>query len=280
VLFGENGLPVDSIATISGSHIFIEGVDPISYSGGTVTLPVGSDLTSLTTAKARYTGKYILLTNDDRILYIDRLSIDIATRTFVVSTSDKITVFPTTVDTSAGWKVAEADIVNRLATTSAAKIDSIEFRDLHFQMELDGDPVTVIDENGDIVDFATEATQQDNNQELRDINDELDTISVSLSQIDDSISKNYVGTPTIVNTTLVVQGVEYSIALPSTVKRFMVKSRTSSTLNLTYISNSSSILTIHPGTVYTEDNLVTTSSLTLYLKSNKPNTVIETVYWE
>jgi hypothetical protein len=256
VLFGENGLPVDSIATISGSYIFLEGVDPISYSGGTVTLPVGSDLTALTTAKARYTGKYILLTNDDRILYIDRLSIDVSARTFVVSTSDKIIVFPTSVDTSAGWKVAEADIVNRLATTSAAKIDSIEFRDLHFQMELDGDPVTVRGENGNTLEPNPDGS------------------------VNVVIQGASAGSPTIINTLATIANDEYMVSLPSTARRFMVKARNSATLRVTYIPNEVNYLTVSPGAVYTESNLITPLALTIYIKSNKPNTVIETVYWE
>jgi hypothetical protein len=150
ILIGESGLPVDSIATISGSYIFIELPLAITYTvlNATVTLPVGADLTDLTLAKARYTGKYILLTNDNRIYYIDRQSIDIPTRTFKISISDKASTAPLSIDLTVGWKVAEADIINRLATTSAAKIDSVEFRDMHFQMELDGDPVSVRGENG------------------------------------------------------------------------------------------------------------------------------------
>jgi hypothetical protein len=189
VLIGENGLPVDSIATISGSYVFLEDiVNPVVYSGGTVTLPVGADLTALTTAKARYTGKYILLTNSDQLYYIDRQTINVAARSFVISSSDKSQVNPPSIDLSAGWTIAEADIVNRLATTSAAKIDNIEFRDIHFQMELDGDPVTVIDGDGNPVGFATEATQLENKAELQLINDELDTHTIQLQEINDELN--------------------------------------------------------------------------------------------
>lgn len=145
VMMGENGLPVDSIATISGSYIFIEGTQPLTYSSGgaTITLPVGSDLTPVTTAKARYTGKYVLITKDNRVYYIDRQSINVVSRTFTISVNDKVVASPIAINMEAGWVVAEADIVNRLATTSAAKVDSIEFRDMQFQFQLDGDPVTV-----------------------------------------------------------------------------------------------------------------------------------------
>lgn len=188
VLISENGLPVDSITTISGSYVFLEGVLPLtSYSGGVITLPAGYDLTPVTIAKARYTGKYILLTKDNKIYYIDRVSIDVSAGTFLVSTSDKNQVNPITIDLSAGWTIAEADIVNRLATTSTAKIDSVEFRDLHFQMQLDGDPVTVVDGDGNPVDFSTEATQQENKAELQLINDELDTQTLQLNDVNDKL---------------------------------------------------------------------------------------------
>lgn len=188
VLISENGLPVDSITTISGSYVFLEGVLPLtSYSGGVITLPAGYDLTPVTVAKARYTGKYILLTKDNKIYYIDRVSIDVSAGTFLVSTSDKNQVNPITIDLSAGWTIAEADIVNRLATTSTAKIDSVEFRDLHFQMQLDGDPVTVVDGDGNPVDFSTEATQQENKAELQLINDELDTQTLQLNDVNDKL---------------------------------------------------------------------------------------------
>lgn len=185
VLIGENGLPVDTIATISGSYIFLEDTGALTYTSGsaTVTLPVGSDLTPVTTAKARYTGKYILLTNDGTLYYIDRQSIDIGARTFVISLSDNSQINPASIDLSSGWKVAEADIVNRVATTSAAKIDQIEFRDMHFQMELDGDPVSLLNTEGDTINPATEEKQDTQIAELQDVNDGLDTTITQLQAV-------------------------------------------------------------------------------------------------
>lgn len=152
VLVGDNGLPIDAIATIAGSYIFIENIaSPLLYGGAVVTLPVGSDLTPVTTAKARYTGRYVLITHDKQIYYIDRQSINISARTFTISRSDNSQVTPASIDLSVGWIIAEADIVNRMATTSAAKIDSIDFRDMHFQMQLDGDPVTVRGDKGNVL---------------------------------------------------------------------------------------------------------------------------------
>lgn len=42
VLIGENGLPVDTIATIASSNQIIAGVNqPLSYNAGVVTAPAG-----------------------------------------------------------------------------------------------------------------------------------------------------------------------------------------------------------------------------------------------
>lgn len=191
VVMGENGLAVDSIATIAGSYLFLTSdVDPITYSAGsaTVTLPVGNDLTGVSTAKARYTGRYVLITKDNSIYYINRNSIDIANRTFMISRSDSALIVPASIDLSPGWQVAEADIVNRLATTSAAKIDSVEFRDMHFQMQLDGDPVTLLNQEGVGINPATEEKQDDQIVELGLINDELDTHTIQLQQINDELN--------------------------------------------------------------------------------------------
>lgn len=258
VLMSESGLPIDGIATISGSYVFIEGTESLSYSSGgaTVTLPVGYDLTPITTARPRYTGKYILLTSDGTLYYIDRQSINIANRTFVISLSDKNQATPPSITTTKGWKIAEADIVNRLATTSAAKIDSIEFRDLHFQMELDGDPVTVRGENGNTLEPNPDGS------------------------IDVVIQGSAAGSPTILNTPMPAANTEYSIDFPITVRRFTIKSREPAMLKLAYSPSSAVYITLKPGAVYEETNLVTPTALSLYIKSNKPNTVIETVYWE
>lgn len=259
VLISDSGLPIDGIATISGSYVFLEdSTNPLVYTSGssTVTLPVGNDLTPVTTAKARYTGRYILITKDNSIYYINRQSIDVGARTFVISRSDVSQITPASIDLSPGWQVAEADIVNRLATTSSAKIDSVEFRDMHFNLELDGDAVSIVDDDGDKLDINPDGS------------------------INVVISGQSAGVPTMLNTPMAVAGDEYSISLPSTAKRFMLKSRDPAILKFSYQPFSSVYTTIKPGAVYSESNLVTPIALTIYIRSNKPNTVIETVYWE
>lgn len=259
VIMGDNGLPIDGIATIAGSYIFLESqTDPLVYTAlaATVTLPVGNDLSPVVSVKARYTGRYVLITKDNSIYYINRQSIDVANRTFVISRSDSSQITPASIDLSPGWTVAEADIVNRLATTSAAKIDSVEFRDLHFQMQLDGDPVTLTDDEGDKLDINPDGT-----------------IGVK--------PQGYVvRTPTIVNLNMPLHNTEYRIDLPTNIKRFKIKAQGLAKISLSYNPLSNQLLTIYPGCVYEEEGFDISTTLTLHIKSNKPNTVIEAVYWE
>lgn len=256
VLMGENGFPVDTIATISGSYVFLEGESALSYSSGdgTVTLPAGNDLTPVTTAKARYTGKYVLITSDQELYYIDRQSIDVGNRTFVISVSDKNQVQPASIDLTKGWKVAEADIVNRVATTSAAKFDNIEFRDMQFQLQLDGDPVTVRGENGN--------TLEPNNDG-------------SINVVNQPIAF-----PTVLNTNLTTAGTEYEVDFPASTKRFIMKTRQPATIQIYFTSGATQTLTLKPGATYSEEGLTLQSLLTIYIKSSKDNTVLETLYWE
>lgn len=136
VLITDSGLPIEGIATISGSYVFLEGNEALLYGGGLVTLPIGSDLTPVTEARPRYTGKYVLITKDNKIYYINRQSIDIPARTFIISTSDKVQANPILIDLSAGWVVADIPDIHVIATGSnigaaAANVDYlyVEFLD-------------------------------------------------------------------------------------------------------------------------------------------------------
>lgn len=194
VIMGDNGLPIDGIATIAGSYVFLESqTDPLVYTAiaATVTLPVGNDLSPVVSAKPRYTGRYVLITKDNSIFYINRQSIDVVNRTFVISRSDSSQITPVAIDLSPGWTVAEADIVNRMATTSSAKIDSVEFRDMHFQMQIDGDPVSILNVDGEKINPATEEKQGEIINQLELVNDELDTHTIQLQQVNDDLNSQF-----------------------------------------------------------------------------------------
>lgn len=208
VLIGENGLPVDTIATISGSYQIIKNTtSPLIYNAGVVTVNNAISLIPARGHKTRYTGKLILQTVDKGLYFIDKVSLDDTTKTFNIYNDENKTSIPVSIDLSAGWIIAEAEIVNRLATTGAAKIDSIEFRDMQFQMELDGDPVTVRGENGNTlepnpdgsiniggtVNVDTDLTNVENKLdqligEAEAANLSLDGIEASTASIDDKLT--------------------------------------------------------------------------------------------
>ena len=62
-----------------------------------------------------------------------------------------ITTVPTSIDLKKGWELSEAQLFNRLATTSAAKIDEVVFREFDIQLGLDGDKITVTYEGNDLI---------------------------------------------------------------------------------------------------------------------------------
>lgn len=260
VILGENGMPVDAIATISGTYVLLNGVGVLSYSVGTVTTPIGTDLTDILNAMPRYTGKYILITNDGSMWFIDRQSINTVARTFKIYTNDTNVSSPAVIDLTAGWSIAEVEIVNRLATTSMAKIDQVEFRDMQFQFSIDGDNVGVQGSNGNTL----EPNPDGSVNVVGEIN--LDT-SVEL--------------PSILNVTLTIADTDYPVVIPASIKRYSLKVRNgSSRLKLAFTPiNSNPYLTIERGTTYTEDFIKRTTALTIYLQSNKDNQVLELIYW-
>jgi hypothetical protein len=121
-------------------------------------------------------------------------------------------------------------------------------------MELDGDPVTVRGKNGNTLEPNADGS-----------------INVSI---------NHASTPTILNTTLAVAGNEYTIDIPVTARKFMIRSRNPAQFKVAFEAASTNYLTVRAGNYYSEECLSLTLMLTLYITSNKPNTVIETVYWE
>lgn len=85
-------------------------------------------------------------------------------------------------------------------------------------------------------------------------------------------------TPTVINQTLTLASTEYNIALPDGTKKFILSARDNDvTLKLRYAS-SSTYLTIRRGVAYEEKD-IETLSVTLYIESDKPNKIVELVYW-
>lgn len=90
-----------------------------------------------------------------------------------------------------------------------------------------------------------------------------------------------VTSPTLQNISMAVAGTEYSVVIPVGAKRFSIYSRDSAILKAAYISGQSGLnyFTIGYGVSYDENNLAG-SSLTLYIQSNKANTILEVLSWQ
>lgn len=92
-----------------------------------------------------------------------------------------------------------------------------------------------------------------------------------------NISNLRVTTPVISNPVITFANVEQSFTFPANTVRFKIKARETSTITISYVS-ASEYITIYPGSEYDEDN-IERGSLTIYIKSNKANQIIEIISW-
>lgn len=87
--------------------------------------------------------------------------------------------------------------------------------------------------------------------------------------------------PDINNVPLAAANTEYSLALPANTKRFMLKLRQRSILQVAYTVGDSATkyFTLWPGCVYTEESLNFSSGITLYVQSPTASQMVELVVW-
>jgi hypothetical protein len=145
-----NGLPVDSTVTVEGTNRLLVGDDLVTYNGSQVTVDSKYNLELIKTSPPRYTGQLVFIDGENTLFYIDRNTIDPVNNTFFVYLQQDKVDHPTTVSLESGWIIAEAKLVNRLATTSQTHIDQVVFNGFDLNMQLDGnDKVQVVGPNGD-----------------------------------------------------------------------------------------------------------------------------------
>lgn len=153
VIQSNNGLPIDSYLTLEGTRpLFKSDSEVLSYSDPTVTVPNSVDLEEIRLSDSKYTGKLVLITPDKALYFIDRLSMDNVASTFDIYNDIEFTESPNSIDLSLGWVIAEAKLVNKLATTSTAHIDEVEFNGFDVSFNLDGssDSVSIVDGNNQL----------------------------------------------------------------------------------------------------------------------------------
>jgi hypothetical protein len=79
----------------------------------------------------------------------------------------------------------------------------------------------------------------------------------------------------IFNVSCPIADTEYSLALPANTKSFLLKSRKSSKIKLTYVSAGTEFLTINAGAVFKDDNFY--EGQTVYFKCASADEVVEVV---
>lgn len=86
-------------------------------------------------------------------------------------------------------------------------------------------------------------------------------------------------TPTIYNVSAAVANTEYSQALTSGTKKFIIRVRGDATLKLAFDAGQSgtNYITVRGGTVYVEDNINFTG--TLYFQTTKATQTVEILEW-
>lgn len=87
-----------------------------------------------------------------------------------------------------------------------------------------------------------------------------------------------VNSPTIQNINLTTAGEEQAVVLAS-VRRFKFQALNAAKLDYAYVPLSSESFTVFPGYVEEESNINDTANLTIYMKSNKDNTIVQLLSW-
>jgi hypothetical protein len=95
-----------------------------------------------------------------------------------------------------------------------------------------------------------------------------------------TITDGGAATPAIYNVSAPISGTEYSQALSTGTKKFLIRVRGNADLQLAFTNGDSSttFITIPAGASYKEDSL-NLSSLTLYFQCNKASQTVEILEW-
>lgn len=87
--------------------------------------------------------------------------------------------------------------------------------------------------------------------------------------------------PTIAQVSMVLSGTEYSYAIPTTARQFLIKLRALAVLQLAYSPGDSgtTYITIPRGCFLSESDLLLAAPVTLYFQSSTAAQVAEILYW-
>lgn len=188
-IVGKNGLPIDALATIEpGSTIIASNNTIVAYSAPTVTFDNSidlSDMVNFTSQDAEHTGILLFTDSENMDYFVDPASINNTTKTLDIYIDADFTTAPVEISTEEGWFTSEAELVNRLQTTTSAVIDSIEFRDVDIKLDLDGskgDSVKIVDSENDQLEINEDGSINSivtaTDLDIRDLDHTQDSISI------------------------------------------------------------------------------------------------------
>lgn len=159
-IVGKNGLTVDALATLEPGSVLQTGGTTFTYAEPTVTFDNSVDLSSLLTIvkTAKHTGVMLFTDGDNNSYFIDPNSINNTTKTLDIYVDAEYTSSPSTISMETDWTLSEAELVNRLQTTTTAVIDNVEFRDVQVNVDLDGSTVNIKDDDGDQLEIGDDGS--------------------------------------------------------------------------------------------------------------------------
>jgi hypothetical protein len=96
-----------------------------------------------------------------------------------------------------------------------------------------------------------------------------------------SVALDSAKVPTIINVTALT-ATEYVVVLPQPTKKFLIRTRNHSSFKISYTSGATNInfISIGMGCLYNEEGLQLLNPLPVYVRPNKPNEIIEVLYWQ
>jgi hypothetical protein len=96
-----------------------------------------------------------------------------------------------------------------------------------------------------------------------------------------SVTINGVTAGVVLNVPAPLANTEYTVTVPTTAKRFLIRMRNASRCQLSYTvgTTGTNYITMNAGTVYAEDSLMLNAPLSVYFRPSKPNETAEVVYW-
>lgn len=94
-----------------------------------------------------------------------------------------------------------------------------------------------------------------------------------------SVTEGGASQPNVVNIELPAMDTEYDFTIPQGARRYSFRARGNAKLTFNYVAASSEFMTLYPGKIYEVNNLNLTNFLTIFVKSNKNNEIIELEYW-